>query len=176
VEAPPFSYFHRDLPAGTYAVALDDTDSWKRIQLETRWSSLGLVRRRGGGRWSASCRACLSMNAAALVVGRARAASLLWHHWTTFHARAVRGDTRPKHTHDATPIGAHEVLPHLSGSVGAAGHGRRSLAANESPTLAELHEFDKRWCDQPDRERPFIELGTETLTAIHAELHGGSGG
>lgn len=169
MKPPTFRYHNRDLPDGTYAVAFGDVDSWKRVRLETRWSSLGLVRRRSGGRWSPSCSRCLALNGAAPVGGRETAAKLLWRHWTEAHAR--RPQPPPQHTHGDQPIDRHEVFIHLLGPIDGHGHGRRSLSANESPTLAELHEGFESLRHQPDRQRPFADLRSSTLLAIHHDLH-----
>jgi hypothetical protein len=77
----------------------------------------------------------------------------------------------PQHTHGDQPIDRHQVFAHLLSPVDDDGHGRRSLSANESPTLAQLHEAIPHWRHQPDRQRPFADLGSGTLLAIHEELH-----
>lgn len=170
MQPPTFRYHDRKVPEGTYSVAFGDVDSWKAIQLETRWSSLGLVRRHSDGRWSPSCRRCPSLHATAPVRGREKAATLLWRHWMADHARAVQPPVL-LHTHEDQPIDPHGMFTHLLAPVDQGGHGRRSLSANESPTLAELHERTSHLRDQPDRQRPFVDLRSDTLMAIHDDLH-----
>jgi hypothetical protein len=95
---------------------------------------------------------------------------VLWRHWLADHARTVQRPLFPQHTHD-DPVDQHEVFTHLISPVDDRGHGRRSLAADESPALAELHEAIPQLRDRPDRQRPFADLRSSTLLAIHHDLH-----